>query len=319
MIVCNRKGKHRLSVRNYLLPMFILLTGVLFYAIIKVDQWDVWCIIMLGLALYGVKHDSKNISWAHFLPVGVFVLALFYLIYKYANPMWDHVLSIELKSVHHIFNWNDWFRSIPLNDGWLFRLWQPDWLTAYMRWVYTYGFALSFWICVIRAFFTKDVKKMGLYSLAGYLLQVPFILPFYNTVFLQEVWYVLGTPDMLQRHATAAQQFAFTVNCFPSMHTSIAFSAILLVLREKSKWYRTIVITYCSSIILSTLYLKIHWMIDVAAGMLFAYLCVKVADFLVNSSVYESMMNKVESFGASLQQTRLENRAPEVSGEELSS
>ncbi|MGD8191914.1 phosphatase PAP2 family protein [Brevibacillus ginsengisoli] len=304
-------------LRNYLQPLLILLTALLVYGIIKVDHWDIWCVLVLALALYGIKVDSKKITWGQFLPVGVFVLTLFYVIYKYANPMWDHVLSIELKSVHHIFHWNEWFRSIPFNDGSLFRLWQPDWLTAYLKWAYRYGFALSFWICVIRAFFTKDVKKMGLYSLAGYLLQVPLILPFYNTVFLQEVWYVLGQPDMLARHFTPAEQFAVSLNCFPSMHTSIAFAAILLVSREKSKWYRTIVTIYCSSIILATLYLKIHWMIDVAGGMLFAYLVVKLADFIVNSRVYETMMSKVEQFGLKLQQTKLENGAPApVVGEE---
>lgn len=305
-----------MSLRNYLIPIYSLLTAVLLFSIIKVDHWDLWCILILVIAIFGIKHDSKKIAWINFLPVGIFVLTLFYIIYKYANPMWDHILSIELKSVHHIFNWNEWFNSIPGNDGWMFRVWQPEWLTVYMRWVYTYGFALSFWICVIRAFFTKDVKKMALYSMAGYLLQVPLILPFYNTVFLQEVWFVHGTPDLLTRTATAAEQFAFTVNCFPSMHTSIAFSAIVLVLREKSKWYRAIVIGYCSSIILSTLYLKIHWVIDVVAGMLFAYLVVKLADVIVNSKVFESMMKNVEVFGARLQRTRLENRAPSVSSEE---
>lgn len=304
-------------LRSYLQPLLILITGVLVYAIIKVDHWDIWCVLILGLALFGIKCDSKKMAWGQFLPVGVFVLTLFYLTYKFANPMWGQVVSLELKSVHHIFQWNEWFRSIPGNDGWMFRLWQPDWLTAYMKWVYRYGFALSFWICVIRAFFTKDVKKMGLYSLGGYLLQVPLILPFYNTVFLQEVWYVLGTPDMLQRHFTAAEQYAVTLNCFPSMHTSIAFSAILLVSREKSKWYRTIVTIYCSSIIISTLYLKIHWVIDVVAGMVFAYLVVKLADLIVNSKVYESMMNKVEQLGAKLQQTRLENAAPVANSEDI--
>lgn len=302
-------------LRNYLQPLLILLTAILVYAIIKVDHWDIWCVFILALALYGIKHDAKKMTWAQFLPMGVFVLTLFYLIYKFANPMWHHVLALELKSVHHIFHWNEWFRTIPYNDGAIFRVWQPDWLTEYMRWVYRYGFALSFWICVIRAFFTKDVKKMGLYSLGGYLLQVPLILPFYNTVFLQEVWYVLGTPDMLQRHFTPAEQFAVTLNCFPSMHTSIAFSAILLVQREKSKWYRTIVTIYCASIIFSTLYLKIHWVIDVVAGMLFAYLVVKLADLIVNSRVYELMMAKVERYGAKLQQTRLENTTPAVSSE----
>jgi membrane-associated phospholipid phosphatase len=167
--------------------------------------------------------------------------------------------------------------------------------------VYDYGFALSYWIVVIRAFFTKDVQKFGRYSLAGYLLQVPLILPFYNMILLQEVWYVQGTPDLMERNLTPDQQFATAMNCFPSMHTSIAFAAILLAMREKSLWYRWIIGTYGVSIMISTLYLKIHWIIDMFAGMLFAYGCVKLADWIVGARPYRAFVRKFESLGARLQ------------------
>jgi membrane-associated phospholipid phosphatase len=195
-------------------------------------------------------------------------------------------VSWQTETIHHYFQWNLIFNAIPFNDGAIFRLWQPKALTWYFMWVYTNGFALSYWICIIRSFFTKDVKKIVSFALAGYLLQVPFVLVFYNTVLLQEVWYVQGVPDMLHRILTPAQKFSTTLNCFPSLHTSIAFSGFLLAMREKSKWFRWWIGIYSISIIVATLYLKIHWILDVLAGILFAYGSVKLTDLIVNSNIF---------------------------------
>lgn len=282
------------------IAVLTLSTIILIYLITKVDNWAPWCLGVLLLAHWGIKKDVKPISWIQFLPAGLLTLLCFYLIYNYANPMWHKFVGWQTKSIHHAFQWNKFFDSIPGNDAAFMRIWQPRWLTKYMQTVYMYGFTLSYWICVIRAFFTKDVKKMGLYSLAGYLLQVPLILFFYNTILLQEVWYVQGTPDLLARHLTTEQQYSTAMNCFPSMHTSIAFTAILLSRRESSRWYRLIIGIFCTSIIISTMYLKVHWVLDVVAGMLFAYGCVKLADWIVNSKAFVQFTIKFERFGTKL-------------------
>ncbi|PYI57265.1 hypothetical protein DLM86_02140 [Paenibacillus flagellatus] len=291
------------------MAVLVAATAAIIFAITRVENWGVLCMLVLALALIGTRKDAKAISWGRFMPLGLVVLFLFFLIYNYANPMWHRVVAYQTSSLHHIFNWNETFNAIPFNDASLFRIWQPEWLTRYFQWVYNYGFALSYWICVIRAFFTKDVQKFGRYSLAGYLLQVPLILPFYNIILLQEVWFVQGTPDLLERALTPEQQFSTAMNCFPSMHTSIAFAGLLLSLREKSAWYRWWIGTYCVSIIVSTMYLKIHWVIDVFAGMAFAYGCVKLADWIVGSRAYGAFAARFESWGGRLQDRFVAKRA----------
>jgi membrane-associated phospholipid phosphatase len=268
---------------------FLLLLGaatvLVLFLITKVQNWDWLCLFVLVAALIGTAQDTKLISWERFLPAGFLLLGILFVIYKYSGGLWNSVVIWQTQEIHHYFHWNAIFNSIPLNDGAIFRVWQPKVLTWYFTWVYTNGFALSYWICIIRAFFTKDVKKIATYALAGYLLQVPFVLVFYNTVLLQEVWYVQGVPDLLNRILTPAQQYSTTLNCFPSLHTSIAFSGFLLAMREKSQWFRWWIGIYSISIIIATLYLKIHWILDVLAGMLFAYGCVKLADWIVNSGM----------------------------------
>jgi membrane-associated phospholipid phosphatase len=279
-------------LRRYYMPLLVVATAVVILGIFQVQSWGWACLFVLVLALIGTKVDAKQITWGQFMPAGFLTLLVFFAIYKYAGPLWSSVVDWQLNNVRHAVQWNELFNRIPLNDGWIFRLWQPDWLTGYMQWVYLNGFTLSYWICVIRAFFAKDVKKLALYSLGGYLLQVPLILPFYNTILLQEVWYVQGTPDLLERGLTGEAAYTTAWNCFPSMHTSIAFAAIVLAMREKSRWYRWVIGIYCWSIIISTMYLKVHWVIDVIAGMLFAYGCVKLADVIVNRKWFTAFEEK---------------------------
>jgi membrane-associated phospholipid phosphatase len=120
------------------------------------------------------------------------------------------------------------------------------------------------------------------YALSGHLLQFPLILPFYNLILLHEVWFVKQQPDLLHRTFASENELLVNVmNCFPSMHTSISFAMLLLALREKDRIFKTIMVTYCASIIFSTMYLQIHWVLDVIAGMLFAWGVVKLADLIL--------------------------------------
>ncbi|WP_157729505.1 phosphatase PAP2 family protein [Tumebacillus algifaecis] len=301
-----------LVLKKVSFPVLIAATAAVLFAVFQVQSWGMYSLVVLLLALLGTKQDANEISWRKFLPAGFITLFAFYMIYKYGGPMWNEVISFQTKNIRHFFQWNEWFNSIPFNDAAWARVWQPEWLTNYLAWVYMNGFTLSYWICVIRAFFTKDVKRLALYSLAGYLLQVPLILPFYNTILLQEVWFVQGTPDLLARPLTPEQQFTTAWNCFPSMHTSIAFAAILLSLREKSRWYKWVIGFYCWSIIFSTLYLKIHWVIDMFAGMLFAYGCVKLADLIVNSKWFARFVERFLALGEWLQEGRMPTQSARV-------
>ncbi|MCC3377716.1 phosphatase PAP2 family protein, partial [Cohnella sp. REN36] len=90
----------------------------------------------------------------------------------------------------------------------------------------------------------------------------------------------LGHPDGMARNFTPEQAALWSMNCFPSMHTSVSFAILLLALREKGKLFRRMMVTYCSLVIFSTMYLEIHWIIDVIAGMALGYGTVKLVDLL---------------------------------------
>ena len=180
-----------------------------------------------------------------------------------------------------VVNLNPIFAYIPFNNGSFTRIYKSETLTWFFRIVYNNGFVLPVLLALYRSAIIMDLKKMIRYVLSAHILQVFLITPFYLTFHLQEVWYVLKHPDGLARHLSANAAAGVTLNCFPSMHTSISFAMFLLALREENKLFKFLFGFFCLSIIYSTLYLEIHWVLDVIAGMALGYIAVKLTDFIL--------------------------------------
>lgn len=221
-----------------------------------------------------LRHDVK--LWS-FLLLAIPLIAAMEYLNVHGYELWGKMLSWQI-SQDIVLDLNDTFRNIPYNDAAFMRVYQPEALTLFMRFVYQNGFVLPVLVPVYRAFVSKDFRKMLRYLLSAHIFQVFLITPFYLTFHLQEVWYVLGHPDGMARGLTPEQAAGVTINCFPSMHTSIAFAMFLVLLHEKNRLFKAVWGFYCISVIISTMYLEIHWVIDVIAGMLFAYGTVKLVD-----------------------------------------
>jgi membrane-associated phospholipid phosphatase len=268
-------------LRRIYVGFLIALVVAIIIAISRVEDWVWYNWIFLAFLLLDYRKDQKEIEWVRFLPKGILLLGIPYLVYKFAPAFWYMVAKWEFHNVHHLWNWNELFQKIPFNNGAIFRIYHPDWMTVFLRWVYRYGFALALWVAVIRSFLARDGRKMLRYVLSGHTIQLPLILPFYMTILLQEVWYVQGDPDGMARHFTPEQADYYTQNCFPSMHTSISVAVLLLALRERGKWFKWTMVTYCVLIVYSTLYLEIHWVLDVLGGIVLGYAAVKLSDLLL--------------------------------------
>lgn len=125
-------------------------------------------------------------------------------------------------------------------------------------------------------------KKDGSLRARGAVIQFPLIIPFYSAFRVDEVWSVLGDPDRCARGWSDEVRLDLGANCFPSMHTSVAFAIMLLARREKSRPFRTMMYFYGTSIIFSTMFLEIHWLIDVAGGLLLGAVAMKLAELLTD-------------------------------------
>lgn len=264
----------------------ILVSIFLVWRIGVIGNWSFGCWVLLLICLMGVRKDQVDIDWKRFFVVGIPLLGIFYYFYGTGNGLWWKIANWMFENNRHPWNWDNFMRSIPLNDAAWARYFNSPIADKIMVWVYNYGFVLSLWICIVRSFWTRSVKKMLSYALSGHLMQFPLILPFYNLILLREVWWVKGQPDLLGRQfATQNELLVNVMNSFPSMHTSISFAMLLLALREKDRIFKYMMVVYCSAIIVSTMYLQIHWVLDVIAGMVFAYGVVKLSDLLIRLGV----------------------------------
>ncbi|WP_102400094.1 phosphatase PAP2 family protein [Haloimpatiens massiliensis] len=237
--------------------------------------------LMLALAGFTAKKDlKKDVQAKTFLIWCVPIIAFLFFIQQYGYTIWGKILQWQMTKGLG-WNWNETFKNIPFNDASFTRIYQTNWLNAFFTFVYNNGFVVPVLVPIYRAALCKDKRKMIRYILSAHVLQIFLISPFYAAIHLQEVWYVLGNPDRLQRNFTPQQAAGWTLNCFPSMHTSIAFAMFLVVLHEKDKIFKYAWSFFCLSVVYSTMYMEIHWVIDVIAGIVLALVTVKLVDLLL--------------------------------------
>lgn len=262
----------------------ICMFAVVLFFIFAPNRSTHYCFLLLVLAFWGLQRDCLPISWKRFLWIGIPLVLFPIIMWQYFPPIWNEVVYWQLGTQTHLLDLDNLFRAIPGNDGWMFRVIQTPWLTSYFRWIYANGFTLPVLIPVFRSFLARDSVKMIRYSLSAHVLQFILIFPFYLTIHVNEVWYVLGQPDGMARHLTSSDAAVVVVNCFPSMHTSVAFAMLLLAWREKDRLFRWSWTFFCLSIIYSTLYLEIHWITDVIAGIFLALVAVNLGDLIISNA-----------------------------------
>lgn len=221
----------------------------------------------------------KDVKWIPFIILCIPFLIFLTCILNSGYTFWGKLLSFHMPK-GMVVNLNPLFEKIPYNDASFARIYKSETLTWFMRLVYNNGFVTTALIPIYRALISKDIKKMCKYLCSAHVFQIFLITPFYLIFHLQEVWYVLGVPDGLARHYSPIQAAGSTLLCFPSMHTSISFAMFLLVIREKNTIFKFVWGFFCLSVIYSTMYLEIHWVIDVIGGLILAYGTVKLVDFV---------------------------------------
>ena len=152
--------------------------------------------------------------------------------------------------------------------------------TYFLAFMYFVTFTFILYFSLTFYFFCGEEKHARKIALA-YLLNYLFVLPFYLFFPVTETWRAyefLDAPQKMQALLfnfnrdilQCVTTFSALNNCFPSMHTSLSITIALISLNSKYKRYSLFCWTSAFLIILSTMYLGIHWVLDVAAGVILA-------------------------------------------------
>lgn len=164
---------------------------------------------------------------------------------------------------------------------------QTELLTTYFSYVYVFGyvFLLVFPLLAYAALSDRDVFKrlITAYSInyfVGLLLYIVFVVYGPRNVGAAEDLLYLTNPQY--QFLTSAVNT--NTNAFPSLHTSLSATVAVFAFRTRDSypiWFG-IATGLAASVILSTMYLGIHWLTDVIVGLGLAGLAVYLAERYVD-------------------------------------
>jgi|GEM_PF-6398171 membrane-associated phospholipid phosphatase len=257
---------------------YFLAVAAMLGRITYLDEWGLARWIVLAVFLSTVRPDIVRAPSARSLRYGALFFFGLSAAFTYLPDVWFKIANQLNHAENYLWNANAWMQTVPGNDAAFLWRHQLPWFSALMRWIYINGFDMVVWIPVVRSLLAFDAPKMARYALGAHLLQFPMIMPFYTLFRVDEVWSVMGFPDLLQRGWDDATRLNIGANCFPSMHTSVAYAILLLGLRERSRAFAIMMVVYASSIIFSTMYMAVHWVIDVIGGIGLGHAAVLLAD-----------------------------------------
>lgn len=151
----------------------------------------------------------------------------------------------------------------------------------WMTYLFTYAYIWLFpaiMFAVFLALVYENKREVAQFLVAGYFCNLLVVLPFYLFFPVNEVWasdlHVRLLPDtispLIMEHFRSVSALD---NCFPSFHTSLAILIALAAWRAAQPRMILLASTSAALVICSTLYLGIHWPLDIISGLLTALFC----------------------------------------------
>lgn len=179
-------------------------------------------------------------------------------------------------------------------------------VTQYFSFVYIYGYVFILIFPVIAYFALSDTRPLrellsayALNYLLGLFLYLLVIAYGPRNIMPTEIGTVLY--DFRPQYQYLTGEVNHNTNVFPSLHTSLSATIAIFAYRTREEypiWF-AVAVPLAASIVISTMYLGIHWAIDVVAGILLAAFTVYAADRLVGRwSLSEDFGIEVDEYAA---------------------
>ncbi len=192
--------------------------------------------------------------------------------------------KIQLYIENKIKNPDDFTPSIYKFEGDIVasiqHFFQNDILTTLLTFFYVVVFTS---LLVASLFIYTHSKDKKLFYALCYAMMINYMvaIPFYFFFPVNEVWFFHPKVDLLilEVFPTFEQEYrplSGLNNCFPSLHTSISVTLAMIALRSTNVFWRRFVVTSACIIIFSIFYLGIHWLTDMAGGVLLGLIASQV-------------------------------------------
>lgn len=164
-------------------------------------------------------------------------------------------------------------------------------LTAYFSYIYVYGYVFLL-VFPLAAYFLLDSLDSFRATVWAYIFNYTLGLVCY-IVFIaygpRNIIPDLAEPLMYSSfpdYQLLTREVNRNTNVFPSLHTSLSVTALLLAYRTRSQYPRWLPVAavLAVSVVIATMYLGIHWATDVVAGVVLAWVSVRLGIAMANRS-----------------------------------
>ena len=210
--------------------------------------------------LWTSRKDKK--LWIHFALLGIILL----------------LNKLELKFEHHFIHIGDYSHIFQRYEDQLLANFQNFFRNEWLTEITTFFYIIVFVTLIATSFvlyFIKEDKHLFFTFIYAIGLNYLIAIPFYLFLPINEVWYVHSQvnfliPDVYPGFETQYRNVSGLDNCFPSLHNSISLTLLFLSYKSNNtpfKWFMTGSVLI---IMFSTIYLGIHWLTDMAAGVILA-------------------------------------------------
>jgi membrane-associated phospholipid phosphatase len=272
---------------NNPLVLVRLLEGPIFVASILLLVWasTPWA-NPLRVALRPVWRVFTRRNYFVYVSIGMSVILFDVLLTARDHSFTEAVLASRGEDfTSFIWHWEE--NRVAIFQRWM---WMP--LTWYLTWAYVIVFpALVPWGMAVLDWLGQKRRLVSL--LIAFIMNYVLVVPFYIFFPVQEchIWFknlagdghrmvTLRLDNIHPAIMTVLRPMSGADNCFPSFHTSLAVTLALFALASGRKRFAIAMNLMSLSIVFSTLYLGIHWLTDVAGGILVGVVAFLVGEWL---------------------------------------
>ena len=156
---------------------------------------------------------------------------------------------------------------------WFSQNWTPI-LVYFFVFMYIIIYPFTLWFSPF--YFILTDNKQAMKTLAyGLVLIYAIALPFYLFAPITNVYTFYGAESALESVIPSVNQFFYSTttsnNCLPSLHVAMTLLIAKSVSLTKNKRYTYFAYFCAISVIVSVIYLAIHWITDVICGIILAF------------------------------------------------
>jgi membrane-associated phospholipid phosphatase len=172
---------------------------------------------------------------------------------------------------------------------WFSQNWVPA-LVIFFAVMYIAVYPFTIWFSPLYFLITDDKKSLKFLTY-GLLIIYLISFPFYLFFPVSNVYTYFGIQSALESVIPGINQFFYstttTNNCFPSLHVAMTLLIAKSVSMTNNKKLKFFTYFCAITVIISVIYLAIHWIIDIIGGIIIAFLSFQLQKILFKAKKLE--------------------------------